>query len=325
MKKIAVISAPFLLGAVLFLLFAASTGSFASLGSPTPAPAAPAAPAVNIGSLPLNAPEEFVRPMESMADAGLQAQLEELLRSDPKLAAMVRSKRLSVGVVDMQDPFQARYAAVNGDHMMYAASLPKIAVLLASADALEQGDLAETPEVQRDMRLMIARSDNAATTRMIGRVGIDRIARVLQDPCYGLYDPQRGGGLWVGMAYGGGGKRIGDPLRNLSHAATANQVLRYYYKLAFGQLVSPARSRQMLDMLVDPQLHHKFMSVLDRVAPDARVYRKSGSWKQWHADSAMVWDEDRRYIVVALSEDPAGEVLLRQLMARLDPLLAPGA
>jgi hypothetical protein len=39
----------------------------------------------------------------------------------------------------------------------------------------------------------------------------------------------------------------------------------------------------------------------------------------------MVWSEDRRYIVVALSEDPAGEALLRQLMDRLDPLLAPGA
>jgi len=100
------------------------------------------------------------------------------------------------------------------------------------------------------------------------------------------------------------------------------QVCKYYYMLAFGQLVNEDRSKDMLQMLVDPQLHHKFVSVLDRVAPDAKVYRKSGTWANWHADSALVWDANRRYIVVALAEDGSGETILRELMLKIDTALA---
>ncbi|MCO6484755.1 MAG: serine hydrolase [Saprospiraceae bacterium] len=279
------------------------------------------APEISLESLPLDAPESAVPPMESLEDPDLQRDLEAILREDPSWQALSRHKKLSLGVVDMHDPLHSRFAAINGDHMMYAASLPKIAVLLAAADALDRGALAETPEIRRDMRLMIAQSDNAATSRMIERVGMDHIARVLQDPCYNLYDRDCGGGLWVGKLYGRGGQRKGDPMKNLSHAATVSQVCKYYYKLAFGQLVTPARSRQMLEMLADPELHHKFVHVLDRVAPDAKVYRKSGTWKQWHADSALVWDKTRRYIIVALAEDAGGEVILRKLMRRVDAVL----
>lgn len=77
----------------------------------------------------------------------------------------------------------------------------------------------------------------------------------------------------------------------------------------------------MLGFLVNPELHHKFVSVLDRVAPDAKVYRKSGTWANWHADSALVWDKNRRYIVVALAEDAKGETMLRELMQKIDNVL----
>jgi beta-lactamase class A len=93
--------------------------------------------------------------------------------------------------------------------------------------------------------------------------------------------------------------------------------------LAFGQLVSEDRSRDMLSMLVHPELHHKFVSVLDHVAPNANVYRKSGTWENWHADSALVWDKTRRYIVVALAMDGSGETILRELMAKIDKVLVP--
>ena len=221
----------------------------------------------------------------------------------------------------MHDPMHSRFAAINENNMVYAASLPKIAILLASEDAIQNGTIKETPEVKQDMRLMIAKSNNQAASRMANRVGIKQIGQVLQNPRYNLYDQENGGGLWVGKAYGGGSIRIGDPIKNLSHAASVKQVCKYYYMLAFGQLVSKERSADMLDMLVDPELHHKFVSVLDRVAPDAKVYRKSGTWANWHTDSAMVWDKDRHYIVVVLAEDPAGETMLRDLMLKIDTAL----
>jgi beta-lactamase class A len=284
--------------------------------------ALPAAPSISFNSLPLGVSDEAVIPLEQCQDQELQDKLEAIISSNKHWVELAKNKTLNIGIVDMQDPMHSRFAAINANNMIYAASLPKIAVLLAAQDAINQGKLVETPEVKQDMRMMIAKSSNVAASRMIHRVGIPEIASVLQDPCYKLYDKQNGGGLWVGKPYGGGGNRTGDPLKNLSHAASVFQVCKYYYMLAFGQLVSPDRSKEMLDLLSHPELHHKFVSVLDRVAPTAQVYRKSGSWENWHSDSALVWDKNRRYIVVALADDPAGEMLLRELMLKIDTELA---
>ncbi|MDZ4709047.1 MAG: serine hydrolase [Saprospiraceae bacterium] len=297
-----------------------STGTLS--GNPVSTPVRPSiADSSDLSSLPLGVPQEAVLPLEDLQDLELQHKLETILESDRRWVELSKNKSLSIGVVDMRDPMHSRFAAINGNHMMYAASLPKIAVLLASEDAISRGKIKETPEVKQDMRMMIAKSSNEAASRMIERIGIENIATVLQDPNYKFYDKQNGGGLWVGKPYGKGGTRIGDPLKNLSHAASVMQVCKYYYKLAFGQLVNEDRSRDMLQILIDPQLHHKFVSVLDRVAPNAKVYRKSGTWENWHADSALVWDENRRYIVVALAMDGSGEKILRDLMMKIDNAL----
>lgn len=276
---------------------------------------------LDITTLPLNVPAESVSNLEDLYDDGLQAKLEAIVSTSSHWKALSKNKMLNIGIVDMSDPLHARFAAINPSNMVYAASLPKIAVLLASQEALEQGKFTETAEVKADMRMMIAKSSNSAATRMIDRCGLKLIGQVMQDPRYNLYDQEHGGGLWVGKAYGGSNGRIGDPIKNLSHAASVMQVCKYYYKLAFGQLVSPERSKDMLNILVDPELHHKFVSVLDRVAPEAKVYRKSGTWSTWHTDSALVWDADRKYIVVVLAEDAGGETMLRELMLKIDTAL----
>ncbi len=278
-------------------------------------------PTLSINTLPLNVSPVSFGNLEDLRHKDLQAELEAILHSNKHWVALSKKKALSIGIVDMQDPLNSRYAAINSDNMVYAASLPKIAILLASEEAIHNGSLKETAEVKADMKMMIAKSSNSAATRMINRVGLKQIGEVMQDPRYNLYDREDGGGLWVGKAYGGANGRIGDPLKNISHAASVKQVCNYYYMLAFGQLVSPERSKDMLNVLVDPQLHHKFVSVLDRVAPDAKVYRKSGTWENWHTDSALVWDTDRKYIVVVLAEDAGGESMLRELMLKIDTAL----
>lgn len=278
-------------------------------------------PTLDYTLLPLEAPVENIRPLKELHDQELQNKLNTILHSDNRWVALSNNQSLSIGIVDMLDPMHSRFAAINGDNMMYAASLPKIAILLASEDAINRGKLTETPEIRNDLRMMIAKSSNEAASRMINRVGIEHIASVLQDPSYNLYDKLNGGGLWVGKPYGKGGSRMGDPLKNLSHAASVMQVCKYYYMLAFGQLVSKDRSKEMLSLLSGPELHHKFVSVLDRVAPKATVYRKSGTWDSWHADSVLVWDENRRYIVVVLANDGGGEKILRDLMLKIDGAL----
>ncbi len=80
----------------------------------------------------------------------------------------------------------------------------------------------------------------------------------------------------------------------------------------------------MLAYLGDPMLHHKFVNTLDQVAPRAQVFRKSGSWRNYHSDSALVWGPTwRRYILVALVEDEDGEKIMRELIMEVDKKLKP--
>jgi beta-lactamase class A len=272
--------------------------------------------------LPLSVQDDRIRPLRKLVDAGFQKRLENHLNRNKKWARLISKKKMAVGLVDLSDPYHVKFARVNGNVMMYAASLPKLAILLAACQALEEGSLEETPEVQHDMRIMISQSDNPAATRMYERVGFSKIESVLTDPRYDFYDTDYGGGLWVGKPYAKTGERNPDPLEGLSHAATATQVCRFYYLLAMGKLVSRDRSEQMLEILSDPEIHHKFVSTLDIVAPDADLYRKSGSWKNWHSDSVLVWGPVwRRYILVALVEDPKGEQIMRDLIPAVEKIL----
>ena len=272
-------------------------------------------------SLPIPAAPSW-RPLRDSRDPRLQDRLERRLNAHPLWRQLVARQRMAVGLVDLREPEAARFAAVNGDTMLYAASLPKIAVLLTSFDQIEEGGLSETPSVLKDMEDMIRRSDNQATTRMIERLGLSQIAATVTHPRYRLYDPEHGGGLWVGKAYAKGGRRSPDPLNGISHGATAVQACRFYYLLATGRLVNRDRSEQMLELLSNTELGHKFAYSLKHKGELDGVYRKSGSWQEWHSDSVLVWQGNgRRYILVALVQDRRGEQLLRELLPAAEALV----
>ncbi|MGB5647995.1 MAG: hypothetical protein WBM55_12815, partial [Muriicola sp.] len=90
--------------------------------------------------LPLSVPNDQIKPLRSLVDTKLQISLENQLMKNPKWKKLIDSKRMAVGVVDLRDPNKVAFARINGNHMMYAASLPKIAILLAAMDAIEKGD-----------------------------------------------------------------------------------------------------------------------------------------------------------------------------------------
>ncbi|WP_298324686.1 serine hydrolase [uncultured Dokdonia sp.] len=259
-----------------------------------------------------------VAPLETHSSPILQELLSQEIAKNPKWKSMVKANKMSIGIVDMSNVDRIEYAGLNDEFMMYAASLPKIAILLAAMDAIENGELKDSKEVRKDMHLMISKSNNAASTRMIDRVGYEKIEQVLRSDQLKLYDEEVGGGLWVGKRYAAGGRRHPEPMKGLSHAATARQVCSFYYQLAMGNLINPARSLEMLKIMKDPALHHKFVNTLDKIAPKADIYRKSGSWKNWHSDSVLVWGPERKYILVALIDDSQGEQIVRDLVIPLE-------
>ena len=113
--------------------------------------------------------------------------------------------------------------------MLYAASVPKLAILLGAFVEIREGNMTLNEKVRQSLTDMIRFSSNQEATRMLNRVGKDRLIEILQSNEFDLYDMEGDGGLWVGKEYGKSPAYRRDPLHNLSHGATAMQVARFYY------------------------------------------------------------------------------------------------
>jgi beta-lactamase class A len=270
-------------------------------------------------AIPANAQQQSLSLGED-CDPVLQKGLVSYLNS-LKLGRAADQKNLSVVVVDITDPFSPRMAYVNPNEMMYAASLPKIAILLGAFERISKGEMTLDTDTLEKLKKMIRNSSNAAATEILNRVGKDYVNELLQSPRYRLYDPEKNGGIWVGKEYDRSPAYDRDPLHNLSHGATALQVARFYYLLETGQLVSPQVSQLMKSILGQPAIEHKFVRGLKEIHPESRIYRKSGTWKQYHSDSAIIEHDGRRYIAVALAKSRHGEKWLTDLIVALDKLV----
>ena len=252
-------------------------------------------------------------------DAKLQSHLENVIKKQG-LWQQVKNKHLSITLVDITDIQSPKMASVNGNEMVYAASLPKIAILLGAFVEIEKGRLKPDAKLWQDMTDMIRSSSNSAATRVLELVGRERVLEILQEPRFSLYDAEHNGGLWVGKAYGKSPAFHRDPMHNISHGATSMQAAQFYYLLETGQLVSPELTIKMKEILSKPAINHKFVKGLaDR--PGVKIYRKSGSWKQFHADSALVESGKYKYIIVGLVENRKGGQWLTRLAGPLHDLV----
>jgi beta-lactamase class A len=263
---------------------------------------------------------EFI-PLREAFDPGLQSRLERTLER-LELSDAVRQRHLAVALTDISDPGDPRLASVNGDTMLYAASLPKIAILLGAFVEVERGRLRLDASTRRSLTDMVRVSSNEEATRMLNRVGKSNLIQILSSNRFRFYDPATNGGLWVGKEYGKSPAYRRDPLHNISHGATALQTSRFYYLLETGHLLRPGLAREMKSMLGNPGIHHKFVKGLADY-PGVRVFRKSGSWRHWHADSAIVEDGASKYILVALAEDARGGQWMEDIARAVHPVMVP--
>ncbi len=257
--------------------------------------------------------------LRQAADPALQHGLEAAVR-DLGLAAPLARHRLAVALVDVTDPQAPRLAMLNGDEMMYAASMPKVGILFGALAEAESGRFVLDDQRLQAMHRMIRQSSNDDATRVLKWVGEARLLDWLQSDRFRFYDAHGAGGLWVGKGYGPEPAYRRDPLRNLSHGATVYQVARLYTQLAAGTLFSPRFNALMLEILGKPGIHHKFVQALQDV-PGVRIFRKSGTWRDHHADSALVEANGRRLVMVAIAQDPDGGDWLVRLGARMFALV----
>ncbi len=253
---------------------------------------------------------------DSKLQQGLEKSIDKLgLRHAANLG------QLSVALVDITEIDNPRIAAINANHMMYAASLPKIAILFGVFKRIENGEIKLNRAMRKEIIQMIRYSSNPAATRILNRIGKEYLARLLRSKPYRFYDPAFNGGLWVGKEYGKAAAWRRDPLNNLSHGATVFQVARFYYMLQTGRLLSRKLSSKMKATLARSDFDHKFVNGLNTHEPGSKIYRKSGTWKTFHADSAIVERNGNRYIAVALAYNKEGDNWLRRLIVEMDHLI----
>lgn len=260
--------------------------------------------------------ENFTLDYNTPVDPAFQARLEAI---DAELRARygMTTQQTAVGVLDLK---RLRLAMISPDRIEYAASVPKIGILLAFFQLRRDTTRQLDAQKKHELGLMVKASSNEMATRFSRHLGLAAIQEVLNS-C-GLYDATRGGGIWVGKHYGKSDERISDPVGGHSHAATVRQLLRFYVLLEQGKLVSPAASETMREIFLSPAIPHdqiKFVKGL--VGRDVEILRKWGSWENWLHDTAVITGPNRHYILVALTHHPKGDDYLVDLAAAVDDLM----
>lgn len=237
-------------------------------------------------------------PLRTMDDNLAEELRERLIRRG--FGPALQSKDLAVAVVDLTDP-EPVYAGINDTTMMYAASLPKITIVLAAVQAVKDKKLQWNEELRRRLGSAINKSSNRDATWGAHLVGSRYIERILRKPGYCLYG-NGSGGLWLGRAYSSKSPSRRDPVAKVNHGATARQTARFYTLLSKGLLVDSQGSQRILSLMSSPFVGRKFVGGLKTRRGVKFLARKSGSWWHYHSDSALIQHGKRRYAVVALSK-----------------------
>jgi beta-lactamase class A len=259
---------------------------------------------------------DYVLDYQSPVDLVLQAKLEKIdsgLRSRFEMT----TEQAAVGVLDLNT---RRLAMIHPDREEYAASVPKIGILLTYFQLHPEATTNLSTQTRNELGLMAKASNNEMAAKFSRALGLSQIQAVLNS--YHFYDTNHGGGIWVGKHYGKGDERIGSPVANNSHAATARQLLRYFLLLEQGRLVSPAASKAMQEIFASPDIPHDDIKFVKGLAGrDVQIIRKWGTWQDWRHDSAVVTGWGRHYILVALTKHPKGDEYLVELAKAVDDLL----
>ncbi len=254
---------------------------------------------------------------DSPVDSGLQSALEKI---DLELRGRLGMgpEHTAAGLLDLRS---GRLAMLHPDREEYAASVPKIGILLAYFETHPEAVTNLAASTRFELGLMAKASSNEMAAKYSRELGLKQIQSILNK--YRFYDAGRGGGIWVGKHYGKSDERYGDPVGDNSHAATIRQLLRYYLLLEQGRLVSPEASAQMRAIFQSPEIPHDQIKFVKGLAGrDVQIIRKWGSWEEWLHDTAVVTGGGRHYVIAALTHHPRGDEYLEALAKAADDLLA---
>jgi beta-lactamase class A len=260
--------------------------------------------------------DNYALDYDTAANPSLQAKLEKI-DADLRGKYGMTTEQAAVGVLDLNT---LRLAVIHPDRGEYAASIPKVGILLAYFQLHPEAATNLNSQTRHELGLMAKASNNEMAAKFSRELGLKQIQSVLNS--YHFYDTNHGGGIWIGKHYGKGDERYGDPVGNNSHAATVRQLLRYFLMLEQGKLVSPAASKTMREIFASPEIPRDDIKFVKGLAGrDVEIIRKWGSWQDWLHDSAVITGDGRHYVLVALTKHPKGDEYLVDLAKVVDDLM----
>lgn len=222
----------------------------------------------------------------------------------------LKPEQLAVTVIDLRGttPVQADY---RGDARFYPASVIKLFYLAATHRWLEDGKIADTPELRRAMHDMIVDSSNDATNYLVDVLTGTTGGPELPADELKAWSEKRGAvtRYFAGLGYqnvnanrktwgdGPFGRESQDmrahpPARNY---LSTNDTARLLAEIAAGRCVTPARSAEMLELLArepfapasaDPDSQATAFTG-PALTPGMKLWSKAG-WVSWARNDAAL-------------------------------------
>ena len=264
-------------------------------------------------------------------------------------ASPLKADQLAVTAVDLERPEQPVFASVRGSEPVYPASVIKLFYQAAVHRWMEDGKIADRPEVRRALRDMIVESYNEPAHYLIDLLTSTTSGPELPEAELKTWVDQRAAVTrwfhtqgypttvnaskkpWCEGPYGRESQAIAsfEPRRNF---LTTESTARLMLEMALGHCVSPARSRQMLDLMArdftspatDPEDQaHGYTGLA--LKPGMKLWSKCGLTSQTRHDAALIeLPTGRRIILVIFTTEHATEreiipTVARELLSALPP------
>ena len=290
------------------------------------------APAPHAGITPAASPA-----LQAIVDAAAQDALKKF--ADKGL----KESQLSITLIDLRDPNAPTWASFRGNERIYPASVVKLFYLVAAHRWLEDGRLKETDELKRALHDMIVDSSNDATSYVLD---------MLTDTTSGKELPAAEMKKWLDRrnavnryftalgytnintnqktfcedAYGRERFARGPNGEN-RNKLTTNATARLLAEIVTERAVTPARSRQMMQLLKrdfsgeskDPDDQaHGFTGIALAGMPSARLWSKAGWTSTTRHDAAYIeLPNGARFVLVTFTTDHANERDIIPTVARV--------
>jgi len=269
----------------------------------------------------------------------LQAVVDSAVAETRKQFPKLQAKQIAVTLVDLRDSAQPTRGSHRGGEQIYPASVIKLFYLAAAHRWMEDGKLADTPELRRAMSDMIVHSYNEATHYVIDLLTGTTSGPELPEAELKAWFYQRNvvnryfAGLgyrnviahkkpWCEGPYGRESQAIKafEPKRNFLSTDAAARLMT---EIVSGKCVSAKRSGEMMALLKrdpfskekDADSQSKFTG--SALPEGAKLWSKAGWTSQTRHDCAYVELADgRRFVLVTFTESHASERGILHAVAR---------